>query len=47
MLDEINTAGAAFNTAVLEDLGPDRIRQLRDLLRDFITSVNAHLSEKT
>lgn len=45
-LDELNAAGTALNTAVLDDLGPDRIRQLRDLLRDFITSVNANLDEK-
>lgn len=45
VLDEINTAGAAFNTAVLESLGLEHVRQLRDLLRGLITSVNAHLSK--
>jgi DNA-binding MarR family transcriptional regulator len=45
VLDEINAAGTIFNTAVLEDLGPERVRELRELLRDFITTAKANLSE--
>ncbi len=45
VLDEINAAGAVFNTAILEGLGPNRVRELRELLRDFITTAKASLSE--
>jgi DNA-binding MarR family transcriptional regulator len=45
-LDEINAAGVAFNTAVLEGLGPDHVRELRTLLVEFTATVKANLNTR-
>lgn len=41
VLDEINTAGNAFNAELLESLGPEHVERLRKLLTDFTTAMKA------
>jgi len=47
VLDDINSAGATFNGAVLTELGADRVQELRVLLRDFTAAVKANLTDST